>query len=145
MKTLLNITIDESGQIAVQSDLLLVQTKDGIALFIPPFNPFGKDGRQNHEQPQYNDIHPELTKMLMLWRRGKAKEENVSAYIVLTNKVLHEISDRAPSSIDQLREIKGFGPILSAKYGEEILEVIRGYEEYIVADGVAISSEDEVF
>ncbi len=129
MGTLLNITVDESGQIAVESDMLQVQTKEGMALLTPISK---NDTGQSYRPPQYNDIHPELTKMLTLWRRNKAREENVSAYIILTNKVLHEISDRAPSTIEDLREIKGFGPVLSSKYGREILEIVNGYEEYLV-------------
>lgn len=129
MRTLLNITVDETGQIAVQSDMLQVQAKEGMALLTPISK---NDTVQNYQPPQYDDIHPELTKMLTLWRRNKAREENVSAYIVLTNKVLHEISDRVPSSIEELREIKGFGPVLSSKYGQEILEIVNGYEDYLV-------------
>ena len=73
----------------------------------------------------YNDNrHPELVEKLIDWRREKARELGVPAYIVLHQKTLLGIADAKPDSRAQLLEVWGFGPELWKKYGMEILKVL---------------------
>ena len=75
-----------------------------------------KDARYN-----YRGLHPELESALRSWRRGKVKELNVPAFIVMHQRVLLGIADAAPQSPDELLAVPGFGPGLYERYGEEIL------------------------
>ena len=73
----------------------------------------------------YNDNrHPELVEKLIDWRREKARELGVPAYVVLHQKTLLGIADAKPDSRAQLLEVWGFGPELWKKYGMEILKVL---------------------
>ena len=46
------------------------------------------------------------------------------AYIVAHDSVLAAIADEHPSSLSQLRRIKGMGPVKLEQYGPEILEIV---------------------
>ena len=79
-----------------------------------------KDARYN-----YSGLHPDLESALITWRRGKATERDVPAYYILHQRVLLEIADAAPASAEELLALPGFGPGLYARYGEEILAIVR--------------------
>jgi len=72
----------------------------------------------------YCGLHPLLESTLTDWRRAKAKELNVSAYVILTQRVLLSIADDAPTTEQALLDIPGFGPGLLARYGKEILALV---------------------
>ena len=73
---------------------------------------------------EYQDLHPELTQELVLWRRAKAKEQNVPAYFILHQRVLFSIADNAPRTEEELLSIPGFGPKLMSRWGEDILSIV---------------------
>jgi ATP-dependent DNA helicase RecQ len=59
------------------------------------------------------------------WRLDTARSDGVPAYVVAHDALLAEIADQRPASIAALRRIKGMGPSKLARYGEEILAVLR--------------------
>jgi ATP-dependent DNA helicase RecQ len=69
-----------------------------------------------------------LFERLRSWRGEQAKKQRVPAYVVLHNSHLHEISARKPGTIYELGAIKGVGLRRAARYGDEILALIRGEE-----------------
>lgn len=73
----------------------------------------------------YQGLHPELEKALLAWRRNKALEQDVPAYYILHQRVLLGIADAAPASADALLSLPGFGPGLLARYGDELLAIVR--------------------
>lgn len=115
MKTLLLITQDESGVISARSDLFQITT------ISPDFFSVLKANL-----PQ--NLHPELAERLRVWRRDKSRALGLSAYIILTNKVLLAISNISPISQDELLSISGFGPSLMEHYGDEILNMVAEYK-----------------
>ena len=60
------------------------------------------------------------------WRRERAAQDEVPAYVVAPNSVLIEIAHRRPATPADLVEIKGFGPARAENYGAEILAVTAG-------------------
>ena len=90
----------------------------------------GKSSRKTRKKEEnardiYNDNrHPELVETLIAWRREKARELGVPAYVVLHQKTLLGIADAKPDSRAQLLAVHGFGPELWKKYGMEILKVL---------------------
>ena len=60
------------------------------------------------------------------WRSDKGGEEN-QHYLpaILTNDAIKKIIDRQPIEFIELLEIDGIGPYKVAKYGHELLEIIR--------------------
>lgn len=117
MQTLLNITLQDDNTLLVQSDVFFLETKDPDALMAWPRKPISADA--------YQSIHPALKDRLILWRRAKAKEKGVSAFLILTNRTLFAISDQAPLTEEELLCIPGFGPNRFSSYGVEILSLVK--------------------
>jgi ATP-dependent DNA helicase RecQ len=74
-----------------------------------------------------------LFERLKRWRGEQARRQQVPAYVVLHNSHLEEIAARKPQSIDELGSIKGVGLRRAARYGEELLALVRGQEPAIPA------------
>lgn len=75
-----------------------------------------------------------LIKTLKNWRTEKADEENVPAYVILHQSTLYELVTKLPLTLSKLKEVKGFGKKRIAKYGEEILAIIRNSGQSIHND-----------
>jgi ATP-dependent DNA helicase RecQ len=69
-----------------------------------------------------------LFERLRSWRGEQARKQRVPAYVVLHNSHLEEISSRKPRTIHELGAIKGVGLRRAARYGEELLALVRGEE-----------------
>jgi ATP-dependent DNA helicase RecQ len=69
-----------------------------------------------------------LFERLKRWRGEQARRQRVPAYVVLHNSHLEEIAARKPQSIHELGSIKGVGLRRAARYGEELLALVRGWE-----------------
>ena len=69
-----------------------------------------------------------LFERLRSWRGEQARKQRVPAYVVLHNSHLEEISIRKPRTIHELGAIKGVGLRRAARYGEELLALVRGEE-----------------
>jgi ATP-dependent DNA helicase RecQ len=73
-------------------------------------------------------VDRELFDRLKRWRGEQARRQRVPAYVVLHNSHLEEIATRRPQSIHELGSIKGVGLRRAARYGEELLALVRGEE-----------------
>ncbi|GBF05810.1 Cys/Met metabolism PLP-dependent enzyme containing HRDC domain [Deinococcus aerius] len=60
------------------------------------------------------------------WRNAEARRQEVSRFIIASNATLAEIARRVPYTLDDLRAVRGMGPERLRKYGDKILEVVRG-------------------
>ena len=67
-----------------------------------------------------------LFERLKRWRGEQARRQQVPAYVVLHNSHLEEIAARKPTSTHELGSIKGIGLRRAARYGEELLALVRG-------------------
>ena len=65
-----------------------------------------------------------LLEALQLWRRERAKQDAVPAYVVAHDATLAAIAADRPGSLAALRRIKGMGPIKLDAYGPDILEIV---------------------
>jgi ATP-dependent DNA helicase RecQ len=70
----------------------------------------------------------ELFERLRAWRGDQARRQQVPAYVVLHNSHLEEIARCKPRSVHELGSIKGIGLRRAARYGEELLALVRGEE-----------------
>jgi DNA helicase-2/ATP-dependent DNA helicase PcrA len=71
------------------------------------------------------DVDDPLMTALREWRLTTARSEGVPAYVVATDALLAEIVDQRPTTIPGLRRVKGMGPSRLARYGEEMVEIVR--------------------
>ena len=116
MQTLLNISLQDDNTLLVTSDLFRLETKDENTLV--------NWARKHIRADDYKSRHPLLRDYLIQWRRDKARETGLSAFLILTNRTLWAISDEAPLTREALVDIHGFGPRHFEKYGEEILALV---------------------
>jgi ATP-dependent DNA helicase RecQ len=72
----------------------------------------------------YEDI---LLQQLKETRRGIANEENVPAYIVLSDATLMELATYLPHNKEEFLKISGFGQVKLEKYGKQFWDVVAAY------------------
>ncbi|MFH1288462.1 MAG: HRDC domain-containing protein [bacterium] len=71
--------------------------------------------------------HPELYSNLKTWRDNKANEQNVPHFMILHQKTIAQLVNNLPSSIQELKEIKGIGNKKIKQFGDELLELVKVY------------------
>jgi ribonuclease D len=77
-----------------------------------------------------------LFERLKRWRGDQARRQQVPAYVVLHNSHLEEIATRKPQTIHELGSVKGIGLRRAARYGDELLALVRGEEPTSGGDGI---------
>ncbi len=73
--------------------------------------------------------NPELYDHLRLLRNRLAKETEVPAYVIFTDKTLKEMSMYLPSSREELLEISGVGQAKYDKFGQAFIDTIKKYAD----------------
>ena len=73
-------------------------------------------------------VDAELFERLRAWRGDQARSQQVPAYVVLHNSHLEEIARSKPQSVRELGSIKGIGLRRAARYGDELIALVRGEE-----------------
>jgi len=66
-----------------------------------------------------------LYKELKQYRYDTSKAEGVKAYFIYNNAQLEELVSVMPETLDELKNISGFGDVKCQKYGPAILEIVR--------------------
>ena len=66
----------------------------------------------------------ELFERLRAWRKERADEESVPAFVVFTDATLQLIAEQRPTSPAALLRISGVGPAKLDRYGEGLLAVV---------------------
>ncbi|MFD0712441.1 HRDC domain-containing protein [Paenibacillus sp. GCM10027626] len=79
----------------------------------------------------YGELHANaaLFEALREWRRAHAVIEKKTAYMIANNRMLWMISAYVPHTLEQLRQIPGWGEGKQASYGEEIIQITGQYEQ----------------
>ena len=70
-----------------------------------------------------------LSDYLREWRRNKARERRVAAFIVMYDTTLEEVCRVRPKTLGELRRISGFGERKIEMYGQEIMDVLHRFED----------------
>ena len=68
-----------------------------------------------------------LFERLRLLRLQIAQEENLRAYMVLSDRTLHELATHKPTSLSFLRQIYGIGKNKKDRFGEKFVNSICDY------------------
>jgi len=71
--------------------------------------------------------HPALFKLLKSYRNDKAVEEEIIHFQVFTQKALFDMIEKLPVHLNELKHIHGLGKAKIAKYGADLVEIIRNY------------------
>ena len=62
---------------------------------------------------------------LRAWRSSAAKESNVPAYVILSDRDLGGIAERMPATPEELASCRGMGAVRMERHGDEILAVLE--------------------
>ena len=66
-----------------------------------------------------------LVPVLCAYRTSQALAQKLPAYCIFGNSQISDIAKNQPQSMSELRLIKGMGPERTAKYGRDILDLIK--------------------
>ncbi|WP_053961107.1 RecQ family ATP-dependent DNA helicase [Sulfobacillus thermosulfidooxidans] len=66
---------------------------------------------------------------LRAWRQQQALDEKVAAYLIFSDRVLHELCERQPKTWEELRQCPGIGPVKLARYGQALIALFRQASE----------------
>lgn len=86
--------------------------------------------KKSKQTISYSEIdvgHPELFQALKDWRTAKAKGQNLTPFQVIHLKTLVQIAVNLPDSTTSLIRLKGIGPKLAERYGDELVEMVNKY------------------
>jgi DNA helicase-2/ATP-dependent DNA helicase PcrA len=75
-----------------------------------------------HDCPASYD--EELFEQLRAWRKARADEDEVPAFVVFTDATLQLIAEQRPTSAAALLRISGVGPAKLERYGDSLLSVV---------------------
>ncbi|MDO5618537.1 DNA helicase RecQ [Kocuria sp.] len=67
-----------------------------------------------------------LFESLREWRAHQAREQKVPAYVVFGDATLMAIAQAAPTAVHELRGISGIGAKKLERYGEAVVDIVRG-------------------
>lgn len=70
------------------------------------------------------DVDLELREYLREWRRARAKQDGVPAYVVMHDISLEELCRIRPGSLSELLRVSGFGERKAELYGQQILDAL---------------------
>lgn len=59
------------------------------------------------------------------WRTTKAEKLQQKNYMICHNSELIDLARFKPSNLDELKQIKGFGPQKAEKFGDDILAILN--------------------
>lgn len=63
------------------------------------------------------------------WRRAQARRRRLKPYQVFDDATLRAIAEARPQTVAELAALPGMGPTRLRKYGQDLLELIRRYED----------------
>lgn len=76
-----------------------------------------------------NIEHPQLYITLKQWCKNLADENNLPTYMVLPHKSILNLVKNLPTSLEELKTIKGIGHAKLNQFGDEIISIINEYCE----------------
>jgi hypothetical protein len=70
-----------------------------------------------------------LFNQLLVWRDSEAQKNNVMPNMVISEKTMASIAEKLPATLKALGTIKGVGQQKSTQYGQELIAMIRSYQQ----------------
>ena len=86
-----------------------------------------KARKSRAKKPETLSGKERLQAMLTAWRRQKAEELGVSAFVVLWQRSLLAIVNALPTNEEELLNVPGMGKVSVGRYGKEILQIVDDY------------------
>jgi DNA helicase-2/ATP-dependent DNA helicase PcrA len=85
----------------------------------------GAAAKKSRRDDGYARVEPTAASAaLRAWRTEKAREAGMPPYVILSDRHLEGIVEKAPSTLAALATCKGIGPMKLERWGDEILSVL---------------------
>ncbi len=78
---------------------------------------------KTHKAEADDDVFSALRKL----RKSLAEQEGIPPYLIFADSTLRDMSVHLPTTISQMRQIKGVGEVKLDKYGEKFLAALKDY------------------
>ncbi|MGE3614410.1 MAG: RecQ family ATP-dependent DNA helicase [Gemmatimonadales bacterium] len=106
-------------------------SQDPVRLLLPPTgtgtrSPRGEKRTRPADADDLSEVDRQLFESLRATRLELARSGRVPPYVVASDRTLREIASRRPLTVAALEGIYGIGPSKAERYGEALLEVVRG-------------------
>ncbi|MFZ0658342.1 MAG: DNA helicase RecQ [Candidatus Binataceae bacterium] len=88
-----------------------------------------KAARTRLEETSWRDVDEALYESLRELRREIAVERSVAAFVILHDSTLRDLARARPSTIEDLRGVRGMGERKLADFGARLLERIKQHEQ----------------
>lgn len=77
------------------------------------------------QEPPADPVIVERYTALREWRKERAAQRGVESDVIISKDALWNVAEKAPTTLDEMRDIRGIGPWRLQQYGQELLDVIR--------------------
>jgi hypothetical protein len=77
--------------------------------------------------PSKNIQHPELYHSIRNWRNALADDVGIPEYMILPQRSIVELTNKLPTTITELKTIKGIGQVKINQYGTDIITMIKQF------------------
>jgi len=93
--------------------------------------------------PPADPLMVERYSALREWRKGRAAQRGVEADVIVSKDALWMLAERAPTSVEAIGNLRGFGAWRRESYGAEVIAVLRRvlHEQGHVSSSEPASSE----
>lgn len=86
-----------------------------------------KDEKISADNGSTDIENPELFELLRAWRKNNAEQDGVPVYVVMQQVALITVCKILPRNEKELAGIKGIGKVFLAKYGEQVLSIVKDW------------------
>lgn len=85
------------------------------------------EGKDSYDED--NEIEKtEIFQKLKAFRLNKSREEKIKPYYIYNDIQLKELISKMPNSLEELKNVNGFGEVKAKKYGKEILDILSEFK-----------------
>jgi ATP-dependent DNA helicase RecQ len=103
------------------------KTTAGAGTGVPARSKLASTSEPHVNSSADESVDPELREYLREWRRSIAKELGFPAFVIMHDTTLEELCRRQPSSLEQIRQVPGFGVAKTQTYGLKVIEALNKF------------------
>jgi ATP-dependent DNA helicase RecQ len=117
------------NQALVLTEDARVFLKGGDAMWLRPLKRDKKTiSNTKAALPLRTEREERLWQALRLWRKNRAQQDNVPAYVIFPDRTMAEIVAKHPRQLSSLSAVFGFGERKAAIYGKEVLAICEEWQ-----------------
>lgn len=111
----------QTDEAAQEKPIQTVTPTVAVPTSAPVANPIASSAKANIEETP-------LYKALKQYRYYTSKAEGIKPYLIYNNAQMEELISIMPETLEEIKQVSGFGDVKCQKYGTAILEIIKQYK-----------------